>query len=244
MLEFVLHPAIVVPTVILMFLPWNAYLRVGLWLFVLFALLFILNLGSNTDGLGAAVVGILIILLFFLWGVAGLLQLLLRRAINGEWPQFARHRSDVVFRWAGYALLALCVFLFAAFRMAGTEYAFAVHTTLLAIAAACIRAPAFAMSLTLLTCYSLFHAHVVTNAASSAVGGAEHCIYLNQRDAFADGWRDLTFLTMDKGDWTRHAYVIAKDDPTMHGYWSYRQRDFKMGRNDWTYPQNLVCPTD
>jgi len=245
MFESLLFLIVIIPTVVFIFLPWNWYLRAGVWVLVLAAFAFIIAAVGNTGGLEVALLGFLLVFVFMMWGVAGLLQLVLRRLIEGDWPKFTRLRSDFLLGWAGYALLALCLFLFVAFRMAGTSHAIMLHGALFAIALLCFRAPGFAISLAVLTCYSLYYPRVVIAAAESAAVGQSYCIYLNQRDRVASSWKDLTFLTMDKGDFTPHANVIIQDDRSNYGIWSYRQRAFNPPHYiQASLPDVITCATD
>jgi len=221
MFESLLFLIVIIPTVVFIFLPWNWYLRAGVWVLVLAAFAFIIGAAGNTGGLEVALLGFLLVFVFMMWGVAGLLQLVLRRLIEGDWPEFTRLRSDFLLGWAGYALLVF------------------------AIALLCFRAPGFAISLAVLTCYSLYYPRVVIAAAESAAVGQSYCIYLNQRDRVASSWKDLTFLTMDKGDFTPHAYVIIQDDRSNYGIWSYRQRAFNPPHYiQASLPDVITCATD
>lgn len=245
MIEFLLHPVVVIPTVVLMFLPWNWHLRVGVWGLILAVLAIILGTPGTTGGFAAAIFGLVLVVLFLCWCVAGLLQLFLRRMINGAWPEFRHLRSDWLITWAGHALLALCLFLFVAFRMGETRHVIMLHGALFTVALLCFREPGFAISLAVLTGFSLYHPRIVITAADAAAGGQAHCIYLNQRDSVASGWKDLTFLTMDKGNFTPHAYVIPRTAPSAYGSWSYRQRAFNPPQHLHSpLPDNITCPTD
>lgn len=244
MFEIVLHPIVIILWAILLFIPWNLHLRLGLAFVLVCALMFILFAGQHNAGFGQVILSFLMAIVILIWALAGVVQFILRRVIVGEWPKYARHPADCIFVWAGYALLALCVFFYTASRAAGSDHTIIIHMGLFCIAAASFREPGFGLTLGLLTSFSLYHPNIVTDAANRAANGAPHCIFLNQRKTFSTSWQDLTFLTMDKGDFGPHAYVMIETNPPTYGYWSYRKQLFDLNwRTEFANP-SLTCPTD
>ncbi|WP_303396735.1 hypothetical protein [Yoonia sp. 1_MG-2023] len=85
----------------------------------------------------------------------------------------------------------------------------------------------------------------VYSSAHAAAGDAPFCIYLNQSKRFAESPQDLTFFTLDKGDWSAHAVlVIGSGDATRYGNWSYYQNQFMVPWYLGELPTHLQCPTD
>jgi len=246
MSEILLHPLIIVPSTICVFLPWNVYIRLCLWTAFTFVAPLALLYLERADGYAVFGYMLLAFCAVVILVPAGAAQLLLRRAITGEWPAFSRHPSDCSFVWAFSGLGLTSFFLVSAFTVPEASDAFLRHVMFFAIAAGCAYSGRLVIALIAIVpgLFSLYHPVIVQNAAKDAAQGADFCLFLNQRKVFMKHWHQLTFLTMDKGDVSPHAYLIIETDPPTYAYWSYRKQVFDTEWRTEFADKTLRCPTD
>lgn len=242
-MEFLLLLVVLLCAALALTLPWQGVLRVAAILVFAITLSILLTppVHWSDRGMIHIPLGAMLSLLFGPAAMALILRLVYRLAKGRSVKIESRSLDTVILLLAG-VVLGLWLFLRLAWWAGGSDHAIAVHAATFAFAAGlgalAYQRPgavrAFAASLALVTAALSFwsaaiHPVTVRSAAEAAADGRRFCIALQQRNRAAGGWADLTFLTMDKMIYRRHAVLVIEGEAENDArHWSFHRREFLL----------------
>lgn len=251
------------PTIATSFLPLRWVLR--FWSFIVILVFgisaFETQASISHDGGGGYILGIGILIIY---GIILSLIIAFRFAIQKirkkkSYPQTREIKFikavDSFLLAASGIVASFFTFKFLAFFLSASPNGFAIHGALIVISVGTIGITlrfilnrqegslfkVLLMALGLLcgtftfSVIGIFYPYAVIRSAQNIAGESPYCIGLSKRNRPPEAMEDLTLLTMDKGDFDHHAFLLVeKQDGTVDPYhWSYFQSRFLSGIVNW-----------